>query len=142
MSSARGLANSIHNKCLSGVKSCVASCHPVYVHSPWPRMTLINDLLPFQPLLRHKQPGDRRDLVQARRGLPQGGPQGLRLLHPLRRGREEDQGDGHARHHGRPRPAEDARRRRRTPGTKCIKIGLPGKLILSKRKGLREIIFS
>ena len=27
-------------------------------------------------------------------------------------------------------------------GTNCIKIGLPGKLILSKRKGLWEIIFS
>ena len=24
----------------------------------------------------------------------------------------------------------------------CIKLGLPGKLILSKRKGLREVIFS
>ena len=28
------------------------------------------------------------------------------------------------------------------PGTNCIKIGLPGKLILSKRKGLREVQFS
>ena len=27
-------------------------------------------------------------------------------------------------------------------GTNCIKIGLTGKLILSKRKGLREVIFS
>ena len=27
-------------------------------------------------------------------------------------------------------------------GTNCIKIGLPGKLILSKRKGLREAPFS
>ena len=27
-------------------------------------------------------------------------------------------------------------------GGNCIKIGLPGKLILSKRKGLREVIFS
>ena len=27
-------------------------------------------------------------------------------------------------------------------GTNCIKIGLPGKLILSKIKGLREVIFS
>ena len=27
-------------------------------------------------------------------------------------------------------------------GTNCIKIGLPGKLILSKRKGHPEIIFS
>ena len=27
-------------------------------------------------------------------------------------------------------------------GGKCIRIGLPGKLILSKRKGLREVIFS
>ena len=27
------------------------------------------------------------------------------------------------------------------PGGNCIKIGLPGKLILSKRKGLREILF-
>ena len=30
-----------------------------------------------------------------------------------------------------------------TPGMNCsIKIGLPGKLILSKRKGLREVLFS
>ena len=28
------------------------------------------------------------------------------------------------------------------PGGNCIKIGLPGKLILSKRKGLREVMFS
>ena len=28
------------------------------------------------------------------------------------------------------------------PGMNCIKIGLPGKLILSKGKGLWEIIFS
>ena len=28
------------------------------------------------------------------------------------------------------------------PGMNCIKIGLPGKLILSKRKGLREVLFS
>ena len=28
------------------------------------------------------------------------------------------------------------------PGGNCIKIGLPGKLILSRRKGLREVIFS
>ena len=28
------------------------------------------------------------------------------------------------------------------PGTNCIKIGLPGKLILSKRKGLMEVLFS
>ena len=28
------------------------------------------------------------------------------------------------------------------PGTNCIKIGLPGKLILIERKGLREVIFS
>ena len=28
------------------------------------------------------------------------------------------------------------------PGGNCIKIGLPGKLILSKRKGLREVLFS
>ena len=27
-------------------------------------------------------------------------------------------------------------------GTNCIKIGLPGKLILSKRKGLHEVLFS
>ena len=31
---------------------------------------------------------------------------------------------------------------RRQPGTNCIKIGLPGKLILSKRKGLWEVLFS
>ena len=28
------------------------------------------------------------------------------------------------------------------PGTNCIKICLPGKLILSKRKGLWEVLFS
>ena len=28
------------------------------------------------------------------------------------------------------------------PGDNCIKIGLSGKLILSKRKGLREVLFS
>ena len=28
------------------------------------------------------------------------------------------------------------------PGGNCIKIGLPGKRILSKRKGLREVLFS
>ena len=28
------------------------------------------------------------------------------------------------------------------PGMNCIKIGLPGKLILSKRKGLRVVLFS
>ena len=28
------------------------------------------------------------------------------------------------------------------PGGNCIKIGLPGKLILSKRKGLLEVLFS
>ena len=28
------------------------------------------------------------------------------------------------------------------PGTNCIKIDPPGKLILSKRKGLREVLFS
>ena len=30
----------------------------------------------------------------------------------------------------------------RLDGGECIKIGLPGKLILSKRKGLREVLFS
>ena len=30
----------------------------------------------------------------------------------------------------------------RGAGTNCIKIGLPGKLILSKRKGLWEVLFS
>ena len=30
----------------------------------------------------------------------------------------------------------------RRAGTNCIKIGLPGKLILSKRKGLWELLFS
>ena len=28
------------------------------------------------------------------------------------------------------------------PGGNCIKIGLPGKLILGKRKGLLEVLFS
>ena len=30
----------------------------------------------------------------------------------------------------------------RGPGMNCIKIGLPGKLILSKRKALCEVLFS
>ena len=30
----------------------------------------------------------------------------------------------------------------KVPGRNCIKIGLPGKLILSKRKGLQEVLFS
>ena len=30
----------------------------------------------------------------------------------------------------------------RLSGTNCIKIGLPGKLILSKRNGLWEVLFS
>ena len=43
--------------------------------------------------------------------------------------------------------AEDAELRgryplRAPPGTNCIKISLPGKQILSKRKGLREVLFS
>ena len=29
----------------------------------------------------------------------------------------------------------------KSTGMNCIKIGLPGKLILSKRKGLREVLF-
>ena len=32
--------------------------------------------------------------------------------------------------------------RNRSPGTNCIKIGLPGKLILRKRKGLPQDLFS
>ena len=35
-----------------------------------------------------------------------------------------------------------ARGDRRQPGTNCIKTGLPGKLILNMRKGLREVLFS
>ena len=31
---------------------------------------------------------------------------------------------------------------RAAPGTKCMKIGLPRRLIFSKRKGLREVLFS
>ena len=40
--------------------------------------------------------------------------------------------------------AQDAARRGERPhaGTNCIKIGLPGKLILSKRKVLLEDLFS
>ena len=41
------------------------------------------------------------------------------------------------------RPGRDGRREgARRPGTNIIKIGLPGKPILSKRKGLHEVIFS
>ena len=40
----------------------------------------------------------------------------------------------------------DVPHHRELPGTNCIKIGLPqglpGKLILNKRKGLREVLFS
>ena len=39
-------------------------------------------------------------------------------------------------------PGRALLRRVLPPGMNCIKIGLPGKLILSKRKGLREVIFS
>ena len=42
----------------------------------------------------------------------------------------------------RPRHRGRASRRRRVPGTNCIEIGLPGKLILSKSKGLQEVLFS
>ena len=43
-----------------------------------------------------------------------------------------------------PQPARRPERRARPgePGMNCIKIGLPGKLILSKRKGLLEVLFS
>ena len=34
------------------------------------------------------------------------------------------------------------RERPQRSGTNCIKIGLPGKVILRKRKGLREVLFS
>ena len=35
-----------------------------------------------------------------------------------------------------------ARMSNATAGMNCIKIGLPGKLILSKRKGLLEVLFA
>ena len=35
-----------------------------------------------------------------------------------------------------------ARRFQQLPGMNCIEIGLPGKPILSRRKGLREVLFS
>ena len=41
-----------------------------------------------------------------------------------------------------PEPEGVAAARLATAGGNCIKIGLPGKLILSKRKGLREVLFS
>ena len=40
------------------------------------------------------------------------------------------------------RGGEDGSDAAAVPGTNCIKIGLPGKLILRKRKGLWEIMFS
>ena len=55
--------------------------------------------------------------------------------------------DAHPRHLRRARREAVAARGRvlrhlgpRQAGTNCIRIGLPGKLILSKRKGLREVI--
>ena len=50
-------------------------------------------------------------------------------------------------HDGAHRPLREGRQRHPllpldAAGTNCIKIGLPGKLILSKRKGLWEVIFS
>ena len=39
-------------------------------------------------------------------------------------------------------PVQGVLRRTAAAGTNCIKIGLPGKLILSKRKGLHEVLFS
>ena len=41
----------------------------------------------------------------------------------------------------RSRDVQELPARRGRPGMNCIKIGLPGKLILSKRKGLREVLF-
>ena len=38
-------------------------------------------------------------------------------------------------------PAVDSACSGAPPEDNCIKIGLPGKLILSKRKGLREVLF-
>ena len=38
--------------------------------------------------------------------------------------------------------AHNTKNIRNRPGMNCIKIGLPGKLILSKRKGLWEVLFS
>ena len=45
--------------------------------------------------------------------------------------------DGGGEEAGRVHPAHPS-----LSGTNCIKIGLPGKLILSKRKGLLEFLFS
>ena len=48
-------------------------------------------------------------------------------------------GPGEAGELGQLQDGRDLRQGR--PGTNCIKIGLLGKLILSKRKGLREVLF-
>ena len=61
-----------------------------------------------QEVCRHQQQGNGRDLVPSGGGLSQGQPARLRVLDPLRRGREADQGDGHARHHGGQGRTEDA----------------------------------
>ena len=39
-------------------------------------------------------------------------------------------------------PAYFGGRNDHSPGMNCVKIGLPGKLILRKRKGLWEVLFS
>ena len=65
--------------------------------------------------------------------------------HASRHRRSEAQPEG-----GGDRGAAEGQRRRDVhvsqvaapAGTNCIQIGLHGKLILSKRKGLREILFS
>ena len=66
------------------------------------------------------------------------GLQHVRHLRPL---------DQHSLDRAGPRGRDQRRRHRRlrqrsVPGTNCIKIGLPGKRILSKRKGLGKVLFS
>ena len=48
----------------------------------------------------------------------------------------------HIPRHGQRLRHPGARRQVQPAGINCIKIGLPGKLILSKRKGLWEVLFS
>ena len=62
------------------------------------------------------------------------------------RGRElrDCDGDGAADGHrdARAEPHREDGRLPGEPGMNCVEIGLPGKRILSKRKGLREVLFS
>ena len=53
---------------------------------------------------------------------------------------DEDEDREEGLEHGEVVPLERANEVKKTPGMNCIKIGLPGKLILSRRKGLLKAV--